>query len=497
VALLAAEIAAAFVVTPILLRGLGAANYGAWEILIGLLGYFGFLDLGISAAILRFVAHEQGGAKHGESRAHFVTGFWMLTVVGLLGLCLFLIASQYAPFLLGESDRALLDFASLVSIGGAMLALSLPLNALSAYLLGLQKFVALNGFRIGLVFLRAMTTVLVMKAEFQNPLQALAFSYLTILTCEFALLLIWVFSIEGKQGFRWQKIQMAAGRQLLSYGANSTLLMLGTGSLRRVVAIVIAKVLGLPAVAQYAVANRLVEYAQSFVIAVGYPLTAHFSVTAGAGNLAALREDYLQLTKLIQYFSFGVPIGIMWLGEPFLHRWLGSEVTAHAQGLLVIFGLSLLAAGLASNAVRVLFALAKHRQAALFSAISSPLLLVVCVIATYEYGILGAAASVALHSILNALVELSQAGRALQVSIAELLTKTAVPYLVPAALMCLLLLVLRAFRYPTSYFDILAYSALATALYSVAVARFVFNVGPLVFASMLLNRGRNRASPVK
>ena len=37
---------------------LGNVQYGVWDLLTGLFGYFGLLDLGISPAVLRYVAHS-------------------------------------------------------------------------------------------------------------------------------------------------------------------------------------------------------------------------------------------------------------------------------------------------------------------------------------------------------------------------------------------------------------------------------------------------------
>jgi O-antigen/teichoic acid export membrane protein len=490
VALLAVEIISGFIVTPILLTGLGAAQYGAWDILIGLVGYFGFLDLGISAGVLRFVAHSEG-ANEDLSFAYLATGFWGLLIIGIGGALVagLAISGAIAWLNVDVGEVRSRNFAALAVSIAAIVALSLPQGALSAYLLGRQRNVALNLFRATLVIARAFATAYIATADISDRLLALAQWYVLLLIFETAVLLLWIIIADGSAGIKPRKFSLRLAKDLLGYGFNSTVLMLGTGSLRRSVGLVIAKVIGLAEVVHYAVANRLVEYAQSLVMAIGYPLTAHLSQVAGLGGKPTeLKSAYLESTRLIQFFSFGVPVGLLWMGGPFLERWLGPEVTPHAGKILAILCVALIFQGLASNSNRVLFALAKHRNVAMFSAVSSPILIAVCVGLTYVLGVYGASLAVAMHGIANALVEMRSAASVLGLKLRHALKFTALPYVVPLIIMSALLIMLKAYSYPDTYLKIAIYSIVGGVAYVFAASLCVYRRNPIAAARLLMNR---------
>jgi O-antigen/teichoic acid export membrane protein len=488
IALLAVEVGTAFVVTPQLLSGLGAAQFGSWDILVGLIGYFGFLDLGVSPAIVRYVAHSQG--KHDERSAHhyFGSGFWSLVIVGItFSVAIFaLTQSVFFSGIFGAPDSSYLR--SVTSVFAAIVGISLPLNILSAYLLGRQKNLGLNAFRMILVLLRSVGTVWAVNVESESRLLLLAEVFFFALVLEFLILAIWIAALEGIKILDPSLLRLGLVKTLLAYGLNSTLLMLGTGSLRRVVAVVIAKVVGLSEVVHYAVANRLVEYGQSLAVAVGYPLTAHLAKISGEGDAIVMRGAFLESARAVQFISLGVPVGIFCLGEPFLRRWLGPEVTPYAQGVLAILCASLFSQGLASNSMRMLLATATHRGAATFSAVTSPVLILVCIFATRNWGVYGAAGAVAAHGIANAVYEMLAASRHVDIPLTSVLRKTALPYAVPLSVMALTLFSLRLLCYPDSYYRIGLHTLLGAGIYISSVSWLVYRQMPWVLLRRLFTR---------
>src|SRR5437899_1076929 len=52
----AAQVAAAFFVSPVLVHGLGDRRYGFWSLVESVLGYLMLFDLGVAASVVRYVA---------------------------------------------------------------------------------------------------------------------------------------------------------------------------------------------------------------------------------------------------------------------------------------------------------------------------------------------------------------------------------------------------------------------------------------------------------
>ena len=80
VGVLALKLTITFVMTPVLVRNLGNHDYGIWEITMSLVGYFGFLEVGLRPAVTRFAARYRSLDQPEELQAftqmhRFFSGF--------------------------------------------------------------------------------------------------------------------------------------------------------------------------------------------------------------------------------------------------------------------------------------------------------------------------------------------------------------------------------------------------------------------------------------
>ena len=63
------------VVMPYLIRTLGSSTYGLWVLVGTMTGYFGILDLGVSAALGRLIAAHKARDEHDDINAVMSTAF--------------------------------------------------------------------------------------------------------------------------------------------------------------------------------------------------------------------------------------------------------------------------------------------------------------------------------------------------------------------------------------------------------------------------------------
>ena len=80
----ATPLIAAVVVIPILIRSLGTARYGVLTIAWGLVGYFGFFDIGLDNALTKLIAERIGKGSE-EIRDLIYTGFVIMAATGVAG----------------------------------------------------------------------------------------------------------------------------------------------------------------------------------------------------------------------------------------------------------------------------------------------------------------------------------------------------------------------------------------------------------------------------
>ena len=125
---------------PLLLHGLGAALYAAWVLAGTLVFSQGLVDLGLGAALVRFVA--LAGAERSRSSAAGViwrAGVFYLVLSTVIGVPLWLMASQLAGVLPYLKSTQIQDGATLLRYAAAAFALTnLTLVAASA-LQGLDR----------------------------------------------------------------------------------------------------------------------------------------------------------------------------------------------------------------------------------------------------------------------------------------------------------------------------------------------------------------------
>src|SRR5580700_8824125 len=80
-----APLLVAVIVIPILIRGLGTAKYGTLAIAWGVVGYFGFLKVGLDFALAKLVGERVGLDPQEQIHDLFNTAFVLLILSGLAG----------------------------------------------------------------------------------------------------------------------------------------------------------------------------------------------------------------------------------------------------------------------------------------------------------------------------------------------------------------------------------------------------------------------------
>jgi O-antigen/teichoic acid export membrane protein len=92
--------------TPFLLHQLGATDYGLWVLATSLAAYGGLLDLGVGAAVTKYVAELRARGESGEASSLIATSLRLYVVLGGLVLVLAVPAALLLGALVDvDSDR--------------------------------------------------------------------------------------------------------------------------------------------------------------------------------------------------------------------------------------------------------------------------------------------------------------------------------------------------------------------------------------------------------
>src|SRR5690606_17840740 len=115
-----------FVMTPVYVRELGNYDYGIWEMILSVIGYFGLVDLGLRPTIARFTAYFRGGKEKESSRALFTTSFVLMTMVGVLIASGLVIWSLVNPFMLAPEGGSPARYALVLQLCAVQILLACP-----------------------------------------------------------------------------------------------------------------------------------------------------------------------------------------------------------------------------------------------------------------------------------------------------------------------------------------------------------------------------------
>jgi O-antigen/teichoic acid export membrane protein len=421
---LIAQIIASFIVTPVIVHALGNAAYGAWEVALAIVSYVSLLELGFGQATLRGIALGLGRNDHKLIRETVSSAFAALTAMGLLGLGALLVASPWAVQILGTEQHPEIPSLLLVLIAAVLVLLQFLITALASIAGGMQEFVRLNLTRTLLLVTRAVVTLWTLHAGF--GLRALAWIAIAFAALEI-LLLAYLFRVTLRQWLSVDYCSLEPVRLLAAFGLKSSLMQSASTVVRSIAPIAITQVIGPASIVYYSLANRLVEYGLSFTVSLGTPLMATYAEAAGA-NSGTLSVRWIETTRLLQFFSLGIPVGLFWFGPPFIGLWMGEDYEAGSELPMQILSVGLLAQGIATNCARVVTSQNEHGRLAAYAMSLALVVLPLAWSLTWKWGIAGTAVALCSYSCCLALIEARLAYRLLQLSAWQGLRQTSFTY---------------------------------------------------------------------
>src|SRR5262249_27620731 len=131
---------AGVVLSPYIIRKLGADGYGLWSLLFSLVSYYTLLDFGIRSAIIRYSAHFRATADFSSINeiVNTAVAYFSVTAIVLLGVTAYLSLSAHQFINVPSGYQAV--FSVLVAIVGASWAFGMVFNVFTGGLEGFQGF---------------------------------------------------------------------------------------------------------------------------------------------------------------------------------------------------------------------------------------------------------------------------------------------------------------------------------------------------------------------
>ncbi len=477
----AVMMATGFIMTPVILGYLGAGLYGLWAVLGAMAGYGALLDLGIAAAVTKYVAEYRARGDHDALGRMVSTAAALYLGLGLCALVLFVALAPWVPSVLNVPAAQRDVAVDLTRVVGLAVAVAIPAVLTNAILRGVQRFGLANLIAVTGTLLGALAAVVVIARDAGILWLAAVAVPITVLTQVPAVVLVRRALPGLALNVRW--VTWREAMRLLSY---SWSLFVGqaVGQLHgKTDEIVIGARMPVADVTPYAVARRLSDVPQL--------VSAQFTKTLLpiASSTHAVAEDRLTAVYLVGLrvsLALFIPLGIVVavFAGPILTVWVGSE---HATGTLVVQILVL--AGLLDTtlwpAAAVLQGMNRHRLLAAATAASGVMNLVLSLALVGPYGATGVAVGTLIPTVAEvAFVVTPLTLRALGCRVTDVLRESVLPFVVPALAAAG---VAAGARWLMGTPTLLSVAASALAVSAVFAATFLASPGARTERSMVLN----------
>jgi O-antigen/teichoic acid export membrane protein len=318
--------------TPYMIKVLGKAHYGIWAIAGVITSFAQLSDMGMTTAIVKFVA-EHWAKKEVDRISEIVsTAFFSFAVVGGAVSIGIVLTRHFIVINLLRVPPDMQSEASFVVSGVVIIfCFNLIFSVYNSVLIGLQRMDVTNAIMVVSKVLRAlgMWAFLVAGLNLRGLIWNSAIcSSLTILANVVTVTnVIPAFSLRLRQ-FSWTTF-----RTIASYSMN--ILVARTIALGQlpINEIILSRYAGLTFVAFYDIGERISRLIrQVFQLAIS-PLLPASSELYGMNRKDEIVKMYLSLSRLLYWTSIPVSVLMISLAEPIVFIWLGDGYIMAARAI--------------------------------------------------------------------------------------------------------------------------------------------------------------------
>jgi O-antigen/teichoic acid export membrane protein len=361
---LASNVAFAFVITPVIVRALGAERYGVWSFLNGLVAYSELLYLGLGSALVKQVAqYRVADDQSGINRLASVVAS-IYSTLGFACLAVLVALSPFVPRMFAEqlSPSAAQGARITCMLLGVRLLMIFIGSVFSGVLSGYNRYDLANGVYLFSVVVRFIATPLLLTRGF-DPLLTLAWLTTVSVALDLAVLMFLSLGLVRRLRIRPTIPKRSELQWLYGFGLQSFFILFAVKLISYTDTTVIGFTLGAASVALYALPLQLVEYARLFVGGFAGVFLPKVAFMSAQGDVDSLRDAYLRSARIACFLAGWLGGLLIMLGPSFLSRWVGADFGGPVSHVLLFLVLAMFGQVLASQ-VPLAFYQALHLLAA-------------------------------------------------------------------------------------------------------------------------------------
>ncbi|HEY8609356.1 MAG TPA: oligosaccharide flippase family protein [Noviherbaspirillum sp.] len=379
----------ALATVPLLIGALGVEGFGIVTLVGSVIGYFGVLDINLSAGSIKYLAEHHAA----NDRERFAETFWFGTLfygcLGLLGASILYFSSDFLIARFFEVSPAMrADTILAFQLGAVGFALTQAQNYLLVVPQALQRYdrsAQSEAFFGVLVNLASVAAALAGTGIVGVILARVSVAAANVLY------LAWLIgTFELSLSPRWPRRDVRAA--LTSFSAYAYLSKIASTLHQHADKLIVGAIAGPVALTFYTVPVTLAGRILGLTYRLSSVIYPRASALAGAGRINELRPVYFGVLRYVTYINLAALGIIVLAGDEFLRRWVGEEFVQQGYLVLVLMTLALLIDSLTNVPSLVNDALGHPRVTGRFALANGLLGVGMVYLGTKFGGITGAAA---------------------------------------------------------------------------------------------------------
>ena len=378
-----------FLLSPFIVHSLGDVSYGIWVLLGSLVGYLGLLDLGVRAAVTRYIARFHTQEDHLEATRVASSALAIFSLIGILAIA---IAGILAIFIaqVFQIPAELVSVARVVLlVGGINMAVSMVSGVYGGIVAGLQRFDYINTVEVGIGAIRALAIVLALNAG----LGLISLAGIQLGMSAFRGLANYWLSRRLYPQMRAAFTECRRSHLTMIFSFSFSVLLLQSSGMLILFtdAVVIGAFLPLGMVTFFAIAANLTEYARAPISGISHTLTPSASALEAEDESGELQRVLLAAARIATLIVLPIILTFMLRGQSFIGLWMGAEYAKPSGDVLWILSLALWFAVGYQVVVATMMGISKHKGLVPAFMIEAVCNIGLSVIWLQSYGIVGVA----------------------------------------------------------------------------------------------------------
>ncbi|MFK5951355.1 MAG: oligosaccharide flippase family protein [Methylococcales bacterium] len=468
---LVSNIGIGFYMMPFLIHNLGDVQYGIWILVGTIVGFYGLLDFGMGAAVIRFIVRAMHGKEKNEVNRALSNAVFLFSGIGLLSLIITVAVIFFVPMIMGNDENVLL-VQTIVAILGIKVAIVFPFTTFRGVLTSKYRFDLLSYIQLASLLMR--TAVIIYFISDGAGIMSLAIIMATASLFESFAIILMAKKLMPELRVSRSLINIGILKEYFHYGKYTYISAIADKLRFSIDDFVVAGIIGLAAVTHYTIAVTLLKYftqTMGSIFGVIAPVLNKYHKLEQWDKLRNVFKAVTELTSIAAILFGGL---LITLGEQFISIWMGDEYD-DVYPAIVILTVAAVVAGAQRPSVAILYAIAKHKYYANITIIEAFANLVLSIVLASKIGIYGVALGTAIPLLVSKLIfQPAYTCKQLDISLKSYYYSIS-KFFVSGFLMFFIMYILINNIEVVSYFDLLVIGALETIVYVVISIRFLIS----------------------